>query len=70
MMGGIAQAPACINAIDVGDKKGDVVMRAVNISPTDYLQTETRKTTMESLFEQYEKYRHKSDEKVGAKANV
>lgn len=82
MMGGIAQAPACINAIDVGDQKGDVVLRAVNISPTDYLQTETRKTTMEALFEQYEKYRlitnggitnssnSNNNSKLGAKVDV
>lgn len=60
MLGSLAQAPACINAIDVGDKRGDVVMRAMNISPTDYLQIETRKTTMEALYEQYEKYRNKA----------
>ena len=63
MMGGLAQAPACINAIDVGENKADVVLRSMNVSPTDYLQTETRKTTMEALFEQYEKYRGKFGEK-------
>jgi hypothetical protein len=36
----------------------------MNISPTDYLQTETRKTTMEALYEQYEKYRNRVGEKV------
>ncbi len=64
MLGSLAQAPACINAIDVGAAQGDVVMRAMNISPTDYLQTETRKTTMEALYEQYEKYRNRAVEKV------
>jgi broad specificity phosphatase PhoE len=63
MLGSLAQAPACINAVDVGTAQSDVVMRAMNISPTDYLQIETRKTTMEALYEQYEKYRNK----VGAK---
>ena len=66
MLGSLAQSPACINAIDIGSARGDVVMRAMNISPTDYLQTETRKTTMEALYEQYEKYRNK----VGEKADV
>ncbi len=64
MLGSLAQAPACINAVDVGTTKNDVVMRAMNISPTDYLQIETRKTTMEALYEQYEKYRSKFTEKV------
>jgi broad specificity phosphatase PhoE len=57
LMGGFAQSPACINAIDVGEQKSDVVLRAVNLSPADYLQTSTRKTTMETFHEQYEKYR-------------
>jgi broad specificity phosphatase PhoE len=64
MLGSLAQAPACINAVDVGIAQSDVVMRAMNISPTDYLQTETRKTTMEALYEQYEKYRRKVGVKV------
>ena len=70
MMGGLAQAPACINAVDVGDLKGDVVLRAMNVSPTDYLQTETRKTTMESLFEHYEQYRRKASAAIGEQINV
>lgn len=57
MLGALAQSPACINALDVGAAKHDVVLRALNVSPTDYLQTETRKTTMEALYEQYAKYR-------------
>ncbi len=57
LIGGFAQSPACINAIDVGEQKSDVVLRAVNLSPADYLQTSTRKTTMETFYEQYEKYR-------------
>ena len=70
MMGGLAQAPACINAVDVGDAKSDVVLRAMNVSPTDYLQTETRKTTMESLFEHYEQYRRNASTGVGEQVNV
>ena len=70
MIGALAQAPACINAVDIGNSKGDVVMRAINLSPTDYLQTETRKTTMEALFEHYEKYRSKFGAKVGEQVNV
>ena len=66
MMGALAQSPACINAIDVGAAKSDVVMRALNIAPVDYLQTETRQTTMEALYDQYSKYRSR----FGAGINV
>ncbi len=51
--------------MEVGAAAGDVVLRASNMAPGDYLQTETRKTTMEALFEQYLKYRSK-----GAGPNV
>jgi probable phosphoglycerate mutase len=52
-LGGIAQATACINAIDVGDDKEDTVLRLMNYSPTDVLQVSTRKTTMEHLLDQF-----------------
>ncbi len=70
MMGALAQAPACINAVDIGNTKGDVVMRAINLSPTDYLQTGTRKTTMEALYEHYEKFRSKFGANVGEQVSV
>ena len=70
MLGSLAQSPACINAIDVGTAKADVVLRALNISPTDYLQTETRKTTMEALYEQYAKYRSRFENSIGARIDV
>ena len=54
-----------LETVDVGDAKGDVVLRAMNVSPTDYLQTETRKTTMEALFEDYEKYRRNAGTTAG-----
>lgn len=66
MMGALAQSPACINAIDVGAAQSDVVIRALNIAPADYLQTETRQTTMEALYDQYSKYRSR----FGAGINV
>ncbi len=66
MMGALAQSPACINAIDVGAANSDVVIRALNIAPADYLQTETRQTTMEALYDQYSKYRSR----FGAGINV
>jgi broad specificity phosphatase PhoE len=52
-LGGIAQATACINAIDVGDDQEDTVLRLMNYSPTDVLQVSTRKTTMEHLLDQF-----------------
>jgi broad specificity phosphatase PhoE len=56
-IGGLAQAPACINAIDVGEGKHDVSVRLINHAPLDQLHTTTRKTTMEALYEQYLKFR-------------
>jgi len=56
-IGGLAQAPACVNAIDVGEGKHDVSVRLINHAPLDQLHTSTRKTTMEALYEQYRKFR-------------
>jgi probable phosphoglycerate mutase len=52
-LGGLAQAPGCINALDVGEDERDWVVRCVNHHPLDLLQADARKTTMELLFEQY-----------------
>lgn len=57
MLGAFEQSPACINVLDVGHKPVDVVLRVVNLSPLDWLQHDNRKTTMETLFDQYTKYR-------------
>lgn len=56
-IGGLAQAPACVNAIDVGEGRHDVAVRLINHAPLDQLHTTTRKTTMEALYEQYLKFR-------------
>jgi probable phosphoglycerate mutase len=56
-LGGLAQAPGCINALDVGEEELDWVVRCVNHSPPDPLQPAARSTTMELLFEQYRKSR-------------
>ena len=53
MMGGFEQSPACINVIDVGVAPRDVILRATNLSPTDWLQHNIRSSTMELLFGQY-----------------
>jgi broad specificity phosphatase PhoE len=56
-LGGLAQAPGCINALDVGEDERDWVVRCVNHRPPDPLQPAARATTMELLFEQYRKSR-------------
>jgi probable phosphoglycerate mutase len=56
-LGGLAQAPGCINALDVGEEERDWVVRLMNHSPRDALQPGARSTTMEQLFEQYRKLR-------------
>lgn len=64
LLGAFEQSPACINVLDIGEARVDVVLRVVNLSPLDWLQPGNRKTTMEVLFEQYSKYRRKYGEQV------
>jgi broad specificity phosphatase PhoE len=64
LLGGFEQSPACINVLDIGEARVDIVLRMVNLSPLDWLQPGNRKTTMEILFEQYTKYRRKYGEQV------
>ncbi len=66
LLGAFEQSPACINVLDLGEAKADVVLRALNLSPLDWLQPGNRSTTMETLFDQYKKYR----KKIGEQANV
>ena len=61
LLGAFEQSPACINVLDVGLARGDVVLRMVNLSPLDWLQPENRRTTMETLLEQYAGYRRQSE---------
>ncbi|HEY0061673.1 MAG TPA: histidine phosphatase family protein [Telluria sp.] len=56
-LGALAQTPACINALDVGDDPHDWVVRFMNYAPPVPLQTESRSTTMEQLYMQYLKTR-------------
>jgi probable phosphoglycerate mutase len=56
-LGNLAQTAGCINALDVGDEPADWVVRIVNFSPPSYLQGESRSTTMETLLEQYRRFR-------------
>jgi broad specificity phosphatase PhoE len=52
-LGPLEQSPACINVLDVG--AGDVVVRATNLAPTQWLHERERLTTMEKLLAQYMK---------------
>ena len=49
--GRFEQSPACINIIDVG--VNDLVVRATNLAPTQWLHENERHTTMEKLLAQY-----------------
>jgi broad specificity phosphatase PhoE len=49
-LGGLEQAPACLNVLDVGE---DWIVRAVNTVPYDLVHASGRLTTMEELFRQY-----------------
>ena len=53
--GGLAQAPGCINALDVGPDDSDWVVRYVNYAPPSPLQATVRTTTMEDLMKQYKR---------------
>lgn len=50
--GRIEQQPACINVLDVGPGD-DVVVRAINLAPTQWLHEREQLTTMEKLLAQY-----------------
>jgi probable phosphoglycerate mutase len=49
--GRMEQLPACINIIDAGP--GELVVRGVNLAPTQWLQQRETMTTMEKLLAQY-----------------
>jgi broad specificity phosphatase PhoE len=51
-LGGMEQAPACINVLDV-DPAGSFVVRAVNATPWDPAYLAGRATTMEELWAQF-----------------
>lgn len=53
LLGGLEQSPGCLNIIDVGPTPGDSLVRVVNYSPIDALQTGQRLSTMEHLLAQY-----------------
>jgi len=57
-LGNLAQTAGCINALDVGSDPYDWVARIINYSPPSVLQAESRGTTMEALFHQYQQGRN------------
>lgn len=50
--GRLEQSPACINVLDVGGPH-DVVVRAINLAPTQWLHEHEYLTTMEKLLAEY-----------------
>jgi len=56
-LGNLSQAAGCINALDVGTERHDWIVRFSNYAPPAPLQTATRSTTMEQLFNEYSKSR-------------
>jgi broad specificity phosphatase PhoE len=58
--GHLSQATGCINALDVGEKPGDWVIRAINHSPPSPLHAGVRNTTMELLYAQFTRYQSHS----------
>lgn len=52
--GALEQHPACINVLDLGQDEEDVVVRALNLAPTQWLHAQERMTTMEKLLAQYQ----------------
>ena len=53
LLGGLQQSPACVSALDVGNRPRDWVVRYVNVYASDLLQRHARRTTMEELLDQY-----------------
>jgi broad specificity phosphatase PhoE len=49
--GRIEQSPGCINILDVGPH--DMIVRATNLAPTQWLHAHERSTSMERLLAQY-----------------
>lgn len=50
-LGRMEQSPACINVLDIA--ADDIVVRATNLAPTQWLHERERYTTMEKLLAQY-----------------
>ncbi|MCX8004340.1 MAG: histidine phosphatase family protein [Burkholderiaceae bacterium] len=54
-LGGLEQAPGCLNVIDVGG--GHNILRVLNFCPLDVLHANTRASTMELLYARYQSVR-------------
>ncbi|WP_345813550.1 histidine phosphatase family protein [Paraburkholderia sp. PREW-6R] len=55
--GHLAQATGCINALDVGERPRDLVLRTINYSPPSPLHRDVRNTTMEMLYAQFVQFK-------------
>ncbi len=58
-LGQLAQSPACINALDVGDKPQDWVVRLMNFAPPQPLHRDNRLTVMEKIFASFVRTRQR-----------
>ena len=56
-LGNLSQAAGCINALDVGAAPHDWIVRFSNYAAPAPLQSATRSTTMEQLFQEYSRSR-------------
>ncbi len=56
-IGNMSQAPACVNALDVGSAPNDWVVRFIGVAPYDLLQAHARATTLEAMLLQFLKTR-------------
>ncbi len=61
--GHLSQTTGCINALDVGERAGDWVIRALNHSPPSPLHAGVRNTTMELLYAQFVRFRGRPESK-------
>lgn len=52
-LGGIEQEAGCINVIDVARESSGALVRAINLSPLDWLHGASRLSTMERLLQKY-----------------
>jgi broad specificity phosphatase PhoE len=53
MLGGLLQAPACINLLDVAPQTTDWIVRATNLNPTNWVMPKSRITTVEHMLLEY-----------------
>ncbi|WP_323121585.1 histidine phosphatase family protein [Burkholderia alba] len=55
-IGNLSQTTGCINALDVGERDDDWVIRLLNYAPPEALHRDNRNTTMEVFYQQFLQY--------------